>query len=61
MINYYCFTRKGALIHNNKILFYAYNLSIKKEYSKLRLIDIACIGKEDIPCELGFFIIPQFK
>ena len=31
MINYYCFTRKGALIHNNKILFYAYNFFKEKE------------------------------
>ena len=31
MISYYCFTRKGALIHNNKILFYAYNFFKEKE------------------------------
>ena len=35
--------------------------SLFLEYILLRLIDIACIGKEDILCELGFFIIPQFK
>lgn len=36
-------------------------MSIEKEFSKLRLIGIACIGKEEIPCELGFFIVPQFN